>query len=89
MKGFVRFAMLLALLLATATILAQQGEKPKGPEKPSLPDRYVCVIVLDACRPDYFALADMPNLKELTSRGLSRIFHRRDAENAEKTRNIL
>jgi predicted AlkP superfamily pyrophosphatase or phosphodiesterase len=29
------------------------------------------VIVLDACRPDYFALTEMPNLKELTSRGVS------------------
>jgi hypothetical protein len=89
MKRFARFALVAALLFITACILAQQGEKPKGPEKGSLPDRYLCVIVLDGCCPDYFALADMPNLKELTSRGITRIFHRRDAENAEKTRNIL
>lgn len=70
MKRFARFAAL-TLLVLTACALFREGTQTNGQETPVLTDRYVCVIVLDACRPDYITLADMPNLKELTSRGIT------------------
>lgn len=40
---------------------------PKGPAAAG----YVVVIVLDGCRPDYFGLADLPNLQALIQEGTS------------------
>jgi arylsulfatase A-like enzyme len=50
----------------------QEGVKqPAEQAKSALPDRYLCVMVLDACRPDYLTLAPMPNLNEMISKGVT------------------
>jgi len=33
--------------------------------------KYVVVVVIDACRPDYFEIADVPNIKRLAEGGVS------------------
>ena len=62
-------ALLLATLVALSVLAGCAGqEKIAPPAAPGVPD-YLCLIVIDACRPEYFDLAPMPNLKALSDRG--------------------
>lgn len=40
-------------------------------EQPAASAKYLAIIVIDACRPDYFQLTDMPNLRVLMANGVT------------------
>lgn len=56
------------LLVALALIVAAAGAKKTSPVRSP---RYFCLIVIDACRPDYLNLAPTPNLDALAHSGAS------------------
>src|SRR5579884_2962258 len=61
---------LAALGLTPGTIAALAGGEPVQAAEPIRPE-YLVVITLDACRPDYLQLADMPVLNSLIKSGTS------------------
>jgi hypothetical protein len=50
------------LISACSTSTGQQAQM-------SSDQKYLAIIVIDACRPDYFDIADVPNIKQLASEG--------------------
>jgi arylsulfatase A-like enzyme len=55
-----------ATLLALASLLASPSEPARKPEP-----KFLALIVLDGCRPDYLDLVPMPHLDEIRQRGTS------------------
>jgi hypothetical protein len=68
-KNKVRF---LAITLVLLSILVPSCSAPGDQQRITSPDqKYLVVFVVDACRPDYLPLSDIPNIKKLASEGTS------------------
>jgi len=65
-----RWLKAISLLVLLAVPLFPLGTKCSA-EQPATPAQYLAIIVIDACRPDYFQLTDIPNLRLLMANGVT------------------
>lgn len=59
------------LLLALLVIALFSYGANCSSEQPAASAKYLAIIVIDACRPDYFQLTEMPNLRLLMANGVT------------------
>jgi predicted AlkP superfamily pyrophosphatase or phosphodiesterase len=69
---------LIALIIVlTACVQAPAVKQPASSPAPEqqaaseLADRYLVLVSIDACRPDYFTISDIPNIRALMQEGVS------------------
>jgi len=64
-----RAGLIFVLVALLCTLLPACTPGQTVSEQPD--QKYVVVIVIDACRPDYFSIADIPNIKKLADGGVT------------------